>query len=129
LAEARAEVLKCATTVDFYAHHAEEFLASRSVATEAKSSVVAYEPLGLIFAIMPWNYPYWQVIRFAIPALIAGNGALLKHAANVTGCALALQRVFERAEVPQGLFGVLIPPNHSAVAEVIADPRVAAVTL
>ncbi|MGZ2222539.1 NAD-dependent succinate-semialdehyde dehydrogenase [Glutamicibacter nicotianae] len=129
LAEARAEVLKCATTVDFYAHHAEEFLASRSVATEAKSSVVAYEPLGLIFAIMPWNYPYWQVIRFAIPALIAGNGALLKHAANVTGCALALQRVFERAEVPQGLFGVLIPPNHSAVAEVIADSRVAAVTL
>lgn len=128
-AEARAEVLKCATTVDFYADHAEEFLASRDVDTAAKSSYVAYEPLGLIFAIMPWNFPYWQVIRFAVPALIAGNGAVLKHAANVTGSALEIASIFHRAGLPTGIFTTLVPTNHDMVSKIIEDPRISAVTL
>ncbi|WP_431710840.1 NAD-dependent succinate-semialdehyde dehydrogenase [Glutamicibacter uratoxydans] len=129
ITEARSEVLKCASTVEYYAQHAEHFLAPRGIDTQAKSSFVAYEPLGVIFAVMPWNYPYWQVIRFAIPALIAGNGALLKHAANVTGAAHAINSVFEQSGLPRGLFGVLVPQSHEMVSTIIEDPRISAVTL
>lgn len=127
--EARAEVLKCALTCDYYADHLADFLAPTAVATEAVRSFVAYEPIGLVLAVMPWNFPYWQVIRFAAPTLAAGNGGLLKHASNVTGCALALQDLFERAGFPTGLFQTLVLADHDLVGELIGDPRVAAVTL
>ncbi|GAB3616133.1 NAD-dependent succinate-semialdehyde dehydrogenase [Okibacterium endophyticum] len=129
IAESRSEVLKCALTCDYYADHAEEFLADKPVATEAAISYVAYEPIGLVLAVMPWNFPYWQVVRFAAPALASGNGALLKHASNVTGCSLALQDLFERAGFPERLFTALVLADHNLVGEIIADPRVAAVTL
>lgn len=129
ITEARAEVLKCATAVDFYAENAPVFLASKPVITEGARSHVAYEPIGLVFAVMPWNYPYWQVIRFAAPALAAGNGALLKHASNVTGAALAISSLFERAGFPKHLFATLLLGEHSMVDQVIADHRIAAVTL
>lgn len=129
ITEARAEVLKCATTCDYYADNAEAFLAHEPIATEAVSSYLSYEPLGVVLAVMPWNFPYWQVIRFAAPTLTAGNGGLLKHASNVTGAALAIERVFDQAGYPKGLFRTLVLAEHSIVNEIIADPRVAAVTL
>jgi succinate-semialdehyde dehydrogenase/glutarate-semialdehyde dehydrogenase len=129
ITEARAEVLKCAMTCDFYADHAEEFLADKPVQTEAVTSFVAYEPLGVVLAVMPWNFPYWQVIRFAAPTLAAGNGGLLKHASNVTGASLAIESLFERAGFPKHLLTSLVLAEHAIVNEIIADPRVAAVTL
>ncbi len=129
ITEARAEVLKCAVTCDYYADHAAEFLANKEVKTEAVTSFVAYEPIGVVLAVMPWNFPYWQVIRFAAPALTSGNGGLLKHASNVTGAALAIESIFERAGYPQGLFRTLVLTKHSMVNDIIADDRVAAVTL
>jgi succinate-semialdehyde dehydrogenase / glutarate-semialdehyde dehydrogenase len=129
IVEARAEVLKCALTCDYYADTAEAFLAPKPVKTEANTSFVAYEPIGLVLAVMPWNFPYWQVIRFAAPTLTAGNGGLLKHASNVTGCALAIQSLFERAGYPANLFTTLVLGQHNMVDDVIADRRVAAVTL
>jgi len=129
ITEARAEVLKCAVTCDFYADNAHAFLANKEVKTEAVTSFVAYEPLGVVLAVMPWNFPYWQVIRFAAPALTSGNGGLLKHASNVTGSALALQGIFERAGYPANLFQTLVLSQHSQVNDIIADKRVAAVTL
>ncbi len=129
ITEARAEVLKCAVTCDYYAEHAEEFLANKEVATEAVTSFVSYEPLGVVLAVMPWNFPYWQVIRFAAPALTSGNGGLLKHASNVTGAALALHDLFVRAGYPADVFQTLVLTQHSMVNDIIADARVAAVTL
>lgn len=129
ITEARAEVLKCALTCDYYADNAEAFLAPKPVATEAVTSYVAYEPIGLVFAVMPWNFPYWQVIRFAAPTLAAGNGGLLKHASNVTGSALAIASLFERAGFPKHLLTTLVLAEHGIVSEIIADKRVAAVTL
>jgi succinate-semialdehyde dehydrogenase/glutarate-semialdehyde dehydrogenase len=129
LTEARAEVLKCALTCDYYADHAAEFLANKEVKTEAVTSFVAYEPIGVVLAVMPWNFPYWQVIRFAAPALTSGNGGLLKHASNVTGAAKAIESIFERAGYPVGLFRTLVLTKHSMVGDIIADNRVAAVTL
>ena len=127
--EALAEVRKCAVTCDYYAEHAAGFLAAQPVETEASASFVAYEPLGVVLAVMPWNFPYWQVIRFAAPTLAAGNGGLLKHASNVTGSAVALESLFLRAGFPEGLFQSLVLSEHGMVDEIIADPRVAAVTL
>ncbi|KRE25759.1 NAD-dependent succinate-semialdehyde dehydrogenase [Agromyces sp. Soil535] len=127
--EALAEVRKCAVTCDYYADRAAEFLAQQPVETEASASFVAYEPLGVVLAVMPWNFPYWQVIRFAAPTLAAGNGGLLKHASNVTGSAIALESLFQRAGFPEGLFQTLVLTDHGMVDEIIADPRVAAVTL
>jgi len=127
--EALAEVRKCALTCDYYADHVEEFLADQPVHTEASASYVTYEPLGVVLAVMPWNFPYWQVIRFAAPTLAAGNGGLLKHASNVTGCALAIADVIRRAGFPDGLFQTLVLTGHGQVDEIVADPRVAAVTL
>jgi succinate-semialdehyde dehydrogenase/glutarate-semialdehyde dehydrogenase len=128
LVEGRAEVEKCAMTCDYFAQHAEHFLANQPVETEARKSFIAFEPIGVVLAIMPWNFPFWQVIRFAAPALMAGNGAVLKHAANVTGCALELEGIFRDAGFPAHLFATL-RMRSSAVDQAIADPHVVAVTL
>ena len=128
IAEAIAEVRKCALTCEYYAQHAEEFLASQPVSTEADAAFVSYEPLGVVLAVMPWNFPYWQVIRFAAPTLAAGNGGLLKHASNVSGSAIAIESLIRRAGFPEGLFQTLII-GHRDIEAIIADPRVAAVTL
>jgi succinate-semialdehyde dehydrogenase/glutarate-semialdehyde dehydrogenase len=128
IAEARSEIEKCALTCDFYAEHAPAFLADREAPSSAARSAVVHDPLGVVLAIMPWNYPFWQVFRFAAPALAAGNGAVLKHAANVGLCARAVVEAFERAGAPAGLFqALMIEPE--AVAGLIDDPRIAAVTL
>jgi succinate-semialdehyde dehydrogenase/glutarate-semialdehyde dehydrogenase len=128
IAEAEAEVEKCAWNCDFYADNAERFLSDEPVETNARESYVAYEPLGVILAVMPWNFPFWQVFRFAAPALMAGNTCLLKHASNVPQCALAIEEVFRDAGLPAGAFRTLLIPG-SAVDAVIQDPRVRAVTL
>ena len=128
IAQARAEVEKCALGCDFYADHAEAFLAPEVVETDASRSFVAYRPLGVVLAIMPWNFPFWQVLRFAAPALMAGNGALLKHASNVTGCALAIEELFSRAGYPGNLFRTL-RIRSDAVESVLDHPYVAAATL
>jgi succinate-semialdehyde dehydrogenase/glutarate-semialdehyde dehydrogenase len=132
LAEAWAEVEKCATACDYYAENAAAFLADEPVATSADRSWISYEPVGVVLAVMPWNFPLWQVLRFAAPALMAGNGALLKHAPNTTGCALAVQRIVTAAGAPEGLFGALVVPEADVPAvtqRLIADPRVGAVTI
>ncbi|MGI9148227.1 MAG: aldehyde dehydrogenase family protein, partial [Chloroflexota bacterium] len=128
IVEAEAEVEKCAWGCDFYAEHASKFLADEHVTTNASQSYVAYEPLGVVLAIMPWNFPFWQVLRFAAPALMAGNATVLKHASNVPGCALAIEEIFEAAGLPHGLFRTLLVPG-SQVERLIADPRIQAVTL
>ncbi len=128
IAAAEAEAEKCAWVCDFYAENAERFLAEEPVETDAAASFVRYDPLGPVLAVMPWNFPYWQVLRFAAPALMAGNVGLLKHAANVPGCALAIEEIFSEAGFPAGVFQTLLIPS-SEVAGVIADPRVAAATL
>ncbi|SNR30612.1 NAD-dependent succinate-semialdehyde dehydrogenase [Blastococcus mobilis] len=132
LVEARAEVEKCATTCDFYADNAAAFLADESVVTSADRSWISYEPVGVVLAVMPWNFPLWQVLRFAAPALMAGNGALLKHSPNTTGCALAVQRVVTAAGAPDGLFGALVVAEAdvpTVTRRLIGDPRVGAVTI
>jgi len=132
IAEAEAELDKCAWNCEFYAERAEGFLADEPVQTGAAASWVAYQPLGVVLAVMPWNYPFWQVLRFAAPALMAGDGALLKHSPNVPGCALAIEDLLGRAGFPAGLFRTLLVGDAS-VAEttgrLLADPRVAAATL
>jgi succinate-semialdehyde dehydrogenase/glutarate-semialdehyde dehydrogenase len=126
--EARTEVEKCAWVCDHYAEHAERYLAPETLASDAERSYVAYEPLGPVFAIMPWNFPFWQVFRFAAPALMAGNTGLLKHASNVPGTAIAIEDVFREAGFPAGVFSsLLIGPERAA--GVIRDERVAAVTV
>ena len=132
LVEARAEVEKCATTCDFYADNAEAFLADEPVATSADRSWISYEPVGVVLAVMPWNFPLWQVLRFAAPALMAGNGALLKHSPNTTGCALVVERIVSAAGAPEGLFGALVVADADVPAvtrRLIDDPRVGAVTI
>ena len=128
LAEAEAEVEKCAMTCDFYAAQAPAFLADQPVASNATYSAVVFDPLGVVLAIMPWNYPLWQVFRFAAPALAAGNGIVLKHAANVPQCALAIEAILHEAGCPDGLVQVLLV-GPEQVAPMIADDRIAAVTL
>jgi len=128
IAEARAEIEKCAWACEFYAAEAARFLADEVVETNASRSLVAYEPLGIVLAIMPWNYPFWQVLRFAAPAVMAGNAVVLKHASNVPQCALAIADAFAVAGFPQGLVGTLLLPG-AAVESVIRDPRIRAVTL
>ena len=123
-----AEVQKCALGCDFYADHAERFLAPEAVATDASRSFVTFNPLGVILAVMPWNFPFWQVFRFAAPGLMAGNAAVLKHASNVPGCALAIEDVFRRAGFPKHLFRTLMIGSRQVDA-VIANPKIRAVTL
>ncbi|WP_114229023.1 MULTISPECIES: NAD-dependent succinate-semialdehyde dehydrogenase [Sphingomonas] len=129
LTEGRAEIEKCAFHCDWFADHAEHYLAEEPVdlGTDAEA-FVTFNPIGVVLAVMPWNFPFWQVIRFAAPALMAGNGALLKHASNVPGCALAIEQVLHDAGVPKDLFRTLILPSKE-VAALIEDEHVAAVTL
>lgn len=131
LGAALAEVDKCAKSLHYYADNATAFMAAvlgDAAAVGASRAEVRWDPLGVVLAVMPWNYPFWQVIRFAAPALIAGNSVLLKHASNVPQCALALQAVFENAGLPDGAFQSLLV-SSDRVAELIRDPRVAAITL
>lgn len=126
--EAVGEIDKCADACDYYADHAADYLAEQPVATGASNSYVRYEPLGCVFAVMPWNFPLWQVFRFLAPTLMAGNVAILKHASNVPRCADLIAGVLDAAGVPEGVFGVLHIDNDQA-AEVIRDRRIVAVTL
>jgi len=122
------EAAKCALACRHYADHADAYLAPEPVAVDGERAFVAFEPLGVVLAVMPWNFPFWQVIRFAAPALVAGNVGLLKHASNVPQCALALEDLFRRAGAPEGVFQTLLI-GSDAVEDVILDDRVAAVTL
>lgn len=121
------EVEKCAKTLEHYATEGPAMLADQIVATDAKKSYVHFNPLGTILAVMPWNFPYWQVLRCAAPILLSGNVMVLKHASNVSGCALAIEDVFKNANAPQGLFQTLLLPS-SEIAALIADPGINAVT-
>jgi succinate-semialdehyde dehydrogenase/glutarate-semialdehyde dehydrogenase len=123
-----AEVEKCAATCDFFADNAEQFLADEHIPSDATRSYVRYEPLGAVFAIMPWNFPLWQVFRFAAPTLMAGNVAVLKHAPNVPGCAAAIEDAFRAAGVPPGVFTNVNADNDQAAA-IIHHPAIRAVTL
>src|SRR6202044_907630 len=127
-AAAKAEVSKCAVGLRWFAENAEELLADQPIASSDSKSYVHYQPLGPVLAIMPWNFPLWQVIRFAAPALMVGNVGLLKHASNVPQTALAIEDLFRRAGLPDGAFSNLFIPS-SQVAALIHDPRIAAVTL
>lgn len=126
--EALAEIEKSASACEYYAEHGPAYLADAPIATEAARSYVRYEPIGTVLAVMPWNFPIWQVFRFLAPGLMAGNTALLKHATNVPRCADAIARVCRESGLPEGVFDVLHMDN-AATAKVIGDPRVAAVTL
>jgi len=128
IVEAESEVEKCAWVCDYFAEHAASMLADEQLASSATESYVAFRPLGVVLAVMPWNFPYWQVFRFAAPALMAGNTAILKHASNVSRVALEIERVFREAGLPQGTFRTILVPG-AETAKLIADPRVAAVTL
>ena len=128
LREARAEVEKCASVCDYYAQHGEDFLRAEPVESDAGKSYIAYYPLGVVLAIMPWNFPFWQVFRAAVPTLMAGNALLLKHAPNVPQCALAIEKSFRDGGLAEGLFTTLMIAVEQ-VAEVIASPHVHAVTL
>ncbi|RSK34562.1 NAD-dependent succinate-semialdehyde dehydrogenase [Hymenobacter metallilatus] len=126
--DGRAEALKCALCCDYYAEHAEQFMADEEIKTEARRSFIAHEPLGIVLAVMPWNFPFWQVVRFAAPALMAGNVGLLKHASNVPQCALALEKIFHDAGFPPATFRTLLVGSE-AVEKLLEDDRVRAVTL
>src|ERR1700731_94156 len=128
LRAAGEEITKCAKGCRFYAENAERFLAGEVVQTDAARSYVRYEPIGAVLAIMPWNFPFWQVFRFGAPALMAGNVSLLKHAANVPQCALAIEDIFRRAGFAEGVFQTLLIETKQT-RSVIDDPRVKAVTL
>lgn len=128
LKEARAEVEKCALGCDYYAEHAERLLQDEVIASDAGKSYVAYLPLGTLLAVMPWNFPFWQVFRAAAPALMAGNTVVLKHASNVPQCALAIEEIFHAAGFPAGVFQTLMIAAEQA-EKIIADPRIHAVTL
>ena len=128
IVQSRAEVEKCAWVCEYYAENAEKFLEDEIIKTEASKSFISYQPLGVILAIMPWNFPFWQVFRFAAPNLMAGNAGLLKHASNVSGCALAIEDVFRKAGFPENLFRTLLVKSKNA-SEIISNEKVRAVTL
>ncbi len=128
LKDALAEIEKCAAVCEYYADKGPQFLADEMIESDAGRSLVAYQPLGTVLAVMPWNFPFWQVFRFAAPGLVAGNVGLLKHASNVPACALAIEDIFREAGFPDNVFRTLMIPA-SMVADVIEDPRVHAVTL
>ncbi len=125
---AEQEIDKCADACDFFADQAEAMLATEEIASDARRSYVRYDPLGAVLAIMPWNFPFWQVFRFAAPNLMAGNVGVLKHAPNVSGCALAIEKLFLDAGFPEGVFTTLLVDTH-AVRSIIEHPAVCAVTL
>ena len=126
--QSRSEVEKCAWVCEYYADNTEKFLKDEIIKTDASNSFISYQPLGIVLAIMPWNFPFWQVFRFAAPNLMAGNAGLLKHASNVSGCALAIEDVFRKAGFPENLFRSLLVTSKN-VKEVIANEKVQAVTL
>lgn len=128
ISQAIAEVEKCAWVCEFYAENAEKFLQNEVVKTDADKSYVSYEPLGVVLAVMPWNYPYWQVFRFAAPAMMAGNIGILKHASNVFGCALNIEKVFKRAGFPEYCFTTLLV-GSDFVEEILENEKVKAATL
>lgn len=128
IVEAEAEVEKCAWSCDYFADNAERFLTDEKVASNASESYIAFRPLGTVLAVMPWNFPYWQVFRFAAPALMAGNTAVLKHASNVSRVALEIERIIQEAGLPQGVFRTVLVPG-AETGKLIEDPRIAAVTL
>ena len=128
LKEGVSEAEKCALVCDYYSENGESFLASEDVETEGSRSYVAFRPLGVILAVMPWNFPFWQVFRFAAPALMAGNACILKHASNVPGCALEIEKIFSEAGFPEGLFTTVLA-GSDRVEGMISDPLVRAVTL
>ncbi|PZV15433.1 MAG: NADP-dependent succinic semialdehyde dehydrogenase [Leptolyngbya sp.] len=128
LKAAISEVEKCAAVCRFYAKNGAQFLADEAIATDASHSFIRYQPLGIILAVMPWNFPFWQVFRFAAPALIAGNVGLLKHASNVPQCALAIAEIIQQAGFPEGAFQALLM-DSSKVAALVADDRIKAATL
>src|SRR5207244_1433423 len=128
IVEAEAEIEKCAWNCDFYAEHAASMLAIEPASIGEREGYVQFQPLGVILAIMPWNYPFWQVVRFLAPALMAGNGAVLKHASNVPQCALAIEEACGLAGLPEGLCRAVLVPS-SLTERLITDPRIAAVTL
>jgi acyl-CoA reductase-like NAD-dependent aldehyde dehydrogenase len=128
IGEAEAEVEKCAWNCDFYADNAEKFLSDEHVTSSATESYISYQPLGVVLALMPWNYPFWQVIRFAAPGMMAGNTAVLKHASNVSLAALELEKAFKECSFPEGAFRTVLVPG-AETGKLIADRRVAAVTL
>jgi succinate-semialdehyde dehydrogenase/glutarate-semialdehyde dehydrogenase len=126
--EGLAEIEKCAVCCDFYADNAEKFLQPELVTTDAQKSFVTFQPLGVVLAVMPWNFPFWQVFRFAIPALMAGNVCALKHASNVSGCALAIENIFQQLDFPQQIFRTLLVSGQHVEA-IIKNSHIAAVTL
>ncbi|NJC06578.1 succinate-semialdehyde dehydrogenase/glutarate-semialdehyde dehydrogenase [Sphingomonas kaistensis] len=129
LTDGRAEVEKCAAHCDWFAKNAERYLADQPIIVDGAGEVfVTFNPLGVVLVVMPWNFPFWQVIRFAAPALMAGNGAVLKHASNVPGCALAIEQLLKDAGLPDGLFHTLLLPSKE-IAKLIESPHIAAVTL
>lgn len=128
LSQSIAEIEKCIWACEFYVVNAEEFLADELIETDADESFISHDPLGCILGIMPWNFPFWQVIRFAAPTLTVGNTILLKHAANVTGCAFALQQLFEEAGYPKGCFQTIVA-GHDDIEKLIANDVLKAVTL
>ena len=126
--ESRAEIEKCALTCSYYAENAENFLKDEPIASDAGKSFIRYEPLGAVLAVMPWNFPFWQVFRFAAPAIMAGNVAILKHASNVPQCALAIEASFIEAGFPKGVFQTLLI-GANKVEQIIKDDIIKAVTL
>jgi len=128
ITESKSEVEKCAWVCEYYAENAERFLSDEMIETDASKSFVAFQPLGVVLAVMPWNFPFWQVFRFAAPALMAGNGGVLKHASNVPGSALAIERVFIEAGFPKNLFRTLLIPSKQVEA-ILRDERVKAASL
>jgi succinate-semialdehyde dehydrogenase/glutarate-semialdehyde dehydrogenase len=128
IGQSEAEVDKCAWACEHFAAHAERYLAAETIETDARRSVVTFEPLGPVLAVMPWNFPFWQVVRAATPALMAGNVVVLKHASNVPGCALALERLFAEAGLPPGVFTTLLVDGPTAEG-LVEHPVIRAVTL
>ncbi|MCH7764594.1 MAG: NAD-dependent succinate-semialdehyde dehydrogenase [Candidatus Marinimicrobia bacterium] len=127
-AQAQAEAEKCALVCDYYAENAETILADKIIETDASKSYISYQPIGIVLAVMPWNFPFWQVFRFAAPTLMAGNACVLKHASNVQGSALAIEEIFKKAGFPENVFRTLVI-GSGKVQNVINNPRVKAVTL
>ena len=128
ISESRAEIEKCAWLSEYYAENGQSFLKPNMITTDATKSFVAFQPLGTILAVMPWNFPFWQVFRFAIPAILAGNTGLLKHSSNVSGCALTIEEIFCAAGFPKNVFQTLLIGSDK-VADIIDNPEIKAVTL
>ena len=128
ISQSRAEVEKCAWVCEYYAENAQKFLSDEMIETDASKSFVSFQPMGIVLAVMPWNFPFWQVFRFAAPGLMAGNAGILKHASNVSGCALSIEEVFREAGFPENLFRTILVPS-SQMEIVIKNEKIKAVTL